>query len=79
MTAPSGALWWGIFYCLAECAVVYSGFAWLSGCVNRALHTASDCVQRLIDGIPESDGAAAFFFPGGYCDGEAADPDLQAV
>ena len=61
LTAPSGALWWGIFYCLAECAVVYSGFAWLSGCVNRALHTASDCVQRLIDGIPESDGAAAFF------------------
>lgn len=39
LTAPSGALWWGIFYCLAECAVVYSGFAWLSGCVNRALHT----------------------------------------
>ena len=41
--------------------MVYGGFAWLSGCVNRALHTASDCVQRLIDGIPESDGAAAFF------------------
>ena len=61
LTAPSGALWWGIFYCLAECTVVYSGFAWLSVCVNRALHTASDCVQRLIDGIPESDGAAAFF------------------
>lgn len=61
LTACSGALWWGIFYCLAECAVVYGGFAWLSGCVNRALHTASDCVQRLIDGIPESDGAAAFF------------------
>ncbi|WP_180998381.1 sensor histidine kinase [Eisenbergiella massiliensis] len=61
LTAPSDALWWGIFYCLAECAVVYGGFAWLSGCVNRALHTASDCVQRLIDGIPESDGAAAFF------------------
>ena len=33
---PSGALWWGIFFCLAECAVVYGGFSWLSGCVNRA-------------------------------------------
>ena len=63
LTAPSGALWWGIFYCLAECAVVYGGFAWLSGCVNRALHTASDCVQRLIDGIPESVSAVSLITP----------------
>lgn len=60
---PSGALWWGIFFCLAECAVVYGGFSWLSGCVNRALRTASDCVQRLIDGIPEKEGDGTAFFP----------------
>lgn len=61
LTAPSGARWWGVFYCLAECAVVYGGFAWLSGCVNKALHTASECVQSLIDGIPEKEGTVSFF------------------
>lgn len=61
LTAPAAALWWGVFYCLAECAVVYGGFAWLSGCVNRALHTASGCVQSLIDGIPEKEGGPSFF------------------
>lgn len=47
---PDGVRWWGVIYGILECIIVFRGFFWLSGCVNKSLRLACDCAQSLIDG-----------------------------
>ena len=47
---PDGIRWWCVIYGILECIIVFRGFFWLSGCVNKSLRLACDCAQSLIDG-----------------------------
>ena len=47
---PDGVRWCGVIYGILECIIVFRGFFWLSGCVNKSLRLACDCAQSLIDG-----------------------------
>lgn len=47
---PAGVWWLAGGFAVLECILVFRGFLWLSGYVNKSLCLANDCVQELIDG-----------------------------
>ena len=60
---PAGVWWLAGGYAVLECILVFRGFLWLSGYVNKSLCLANDCVQELIDGHWEEGNVRLFFDP----------------